>query len=102
FEDGYLPTSRDAALLLGLLAARGAVLRGQGPVSGVGIAVVIAALRRVHAGSCSDLLLSRLRLRYVVLLGTGVYALLVLTAEATVQRGSRAAGWRGVGKHLGL
>jgi AraC-like DNA-binding protein len=75
-----------------LLAARAAVLRWQVAVSAIGIAVVIDALRRIHAGSSSDLLLSRLRLRYVVLLGTGVYALLVLTAEATVQRGSQADG----------
>jgi AraC-like DNA-binding protein len=102
FEDGYLPTARDAALLLGLLAARAAVLRWQVAVPAIGIVVVIDALRRIHAGSGSDLLLSRLRLRYVVLLGTGAYALLVLTAEATVERGSRADGWLGMANDIGL
>jgi AraC-like DNA-binding protein len=102
FDDGYQPTARDAALLLGLLAARTAVLRWPVAVSAVGIAVVIDALRRVHAGSGSDLLLSRLRLRYVVLLGTGIYALLVLTAEAAVQRGSRADAWLSMANDLGL
>lgn len=102
FDDGYLPTARDAALLLGLLAARAAVLRWPVGVSVIGMAVVIDALRRIHAGRGSDLLLSRLRLRSVVLLGTGVYALLVLTAEATVRRGSRADGWLNTANDIGL
>src|SRR5262249_3958375 len=36
-------------------------------------------------------LVSRLRLRYVILGGTGIYNLLILIAEATVVRGSRLA-----------
>ena len=54
------------------------------------------------AGSSSDLLLSRLRLRYAILLGTGIYALLVLIAEATVERGSRADGFLSVANDIGL
>jgi AraC-like DNA-binding protein len=52
------------------------------------LAAVVDALRRIHAGTATDLLLTRLRLRYVILLGTGAYAVLVIVGEATVRRGS--------------
>jgi AraC-like DNA-binding protein len=70
--------------------------------SAIAMAAVVDALRRIHAGTSSDLLLSRLRLRYVILLGTGLYALLVLIAEATVARGSRAEGLLSAANDVGL
>ncbi len=102
FEDSFQPKPVHGALLLGLLAARAAVLQWPIAVSAIGIAAVVDALRRIHAGSSSDLLLSRLRLRYVILLGTGLYALLVLVAEATVERGSRADGLLSAANDAGL
>jgi AraC-like DNA-binding protein len=102
FEDDFRPKPIHGVLLVGLLAARAAVLRWPFAVSAIGIAAVGDALRRVHSGSRSDLLLSRLRLRYVTLLGTGVYALLVLVAEATVERGSRADGLLNAVNDVGL
>jgi len=54
----------------------------------IAMVVVADALRRIHSGASSDLLLSRLRLRYIVLCTTGIYALLVLVAEATTKPGS--------------
>jgi AraC-like DNA-binding protein len=89
FDDAYRPTPAHGALLLALLGARALCLRWPLAVSGIAMAVVVDALRHIHAGTSSDLLISRLRLRYVILLGTGIYALLVI-AEATVKLGSPA------------
>jgi AraC-like DNA-binding protein len=77
--------------LLALLAARMLALRWPLAATGIAAVAVLDALYRIHVGSHSDLLLPRLRLRYVILAGTGVYALAVLAAEATVARGSQAA-----------
>ena len=102
FDDAFQPKPLHGALFLGLLAARAAVLPWRLASAGVAMAVMADALRRIHAGASSDLLLSRLRLRYVVLLGTGVYALLVIVGEATVQRGSRADTLLGATNDVGL
>src|SRR5258708_3450317 len=75
FEDDFLPRPVHGLLLLGWLAARAAVVPWPLAVSAIGAAAVVDALRRIHSGSSSDLLLSRLRLRYATLLGTGIYAL---------------------------
>ena len=90
FDDGFQTKLLHGGLFLGLLAARAAALPWKLASAGIAMAVIADALRHIHSGASSDLLLSRLRLRYMVLLGTGVYALLVLVGEATVQRGSRA------------
>jgi AraC-like DNA-binding protein len=90
FDDAFQPKPQHAAVLLGLLAARALVLPWPLATAAVAIVVVVDALRHIHAGTRSDLLIARLRLRYAVLLGTGVYALLVLLGEATVERGSPA------------
>ena len=102
FEDDFQPKPIHGAALLGLLAARAAVWQWPVVVSAIGIAAVLDALRGIHSGSSSDLLLSRLRLRYATLLGTGIYALLVLVAEATVQRGSWADGFLTMANDVGL
>jgi AraC-like DNA-binding protein len=92
FDDEYRPTIRDAGLLLGALAVRIAVLPWRVAASAVAAVAVLDALRRILAGRSSDLLLSRLRLRSAVLLGTGLYALAVLAGEALVRRGSPIEG----------
>jgi AraC-like DNA-binding protein len=102
FEDDFQPTAVHGLLLVAWLGARAAVVSWPLAVSAIGAAAVLDALRRIHSGSSSDLLLSRLRLRYATLLGTGVYALLVLTAEATVERGSRADGVLSAANDVGL
>jgi AraC-like DNA-binding protein len=102
FEDSFLPRPVHGLLLLGLLGARALVLPWPLAAAAIAIAVVVDALRRILAGTTSDLLLSRLRLRYVILLGTGIYALVVLIAEATVARGSRAADLLTAANDLGL
>lgn len=89
FDDDFQPTPVHGLVLLGCLAVRAAVVSSPLAMSALGVAAVVDALRRIHSGGSSDLLLSRLRLRYATLLGTGVYALHVLAAEAAVQRGSR-------------
>jgi len=85
-----------------LLAARALVVPWPLAASAIAMAVVVDALRHILAGTSSDLMLSRLRLRYVILLGTGFYALLVLIAEATVARGSRADGLLSAANDVGL
>jgi AraC-like DNA-binding protein len=102
FEDSFQPGMVHAALLLGLLAARAAVLSWPLATSGIAMVAVIDALRRIHAGSGADLLLTRLRWRYAILAGTGVYALAVLIAEAFVVRGSQVDVWLNVTNDLGL
>jgi AraC-like DNA-binding protein len=102
FDDSFQPRPVHGALLLALLAVRALFLPWPLAASGIAMTAVIDALRRIHAGSDSDLLLSRLRLRYVILLGTGVYALLVLVAEATVARGSRVDVWLNAANDVGL
>jgi len=88
FEDEYRPTILHGGLLLGALAVRIAVLPWRMAASAVAAVAVVDALRRILAGGSSDLLLSRLRLRSAVLLGTGFYVLAVLAGEALVRRGS--------------
>ena len=90
FDDAFQPRALHGILLLAATVVRALALPWPPVSSGIAIVAVIDALRHIHAGSSSDLLLSRLRLRYTVLLGTGVYALAVLVAEATIQRGSSA------------
>lgn len=102
FDDAFQPKPFHGALFLGLLAARAAALPWRLGAAVIAMAVVADALRHIHAGASSDLLLSRLRLRYMVLLGTGVYALLVLVGEAAVQRGSRADALLGAANDVGL
>jgi AraC-like DNA-binding protein len=104
FEDGFSPAPRQVAILVALLAARAGLAASHGATSqggygptpwtlasnGMAMVVIGDALRRVHKGASADLLLTRLRLRYAVLLGCGVYALLVLMGEASVTPGSSA------------
>ena len=91
FEDGFSAAPRQVAILIVLLAARVALAAGHGATSqggygptsgtlasnGVAMLVIADALRRIHQGARADLLLTRLRLRYAVLLACGVYALVV-------------------------
>jgi AraC-like DNA-binding protein len=102
FDDSFQPGMIHTALLLGLLAARAAVLSWPLATSGIAMVAVVDALRRIHAGSAADLLLSRLRLRYAIQVGTGTYALTVLIAEAIVVRGSHVDAWLSVANDLGL
>ena len=102
FDDSFETKPIDVAALVALLGVRALVLPWRWAVSLVGIVVVVDALRRIHTGASSDLLLSRLRLRYVVVLGTGAYALLVLFAEATLRRGSPADELMGAVNDVGL
>jgi AraC-like DNA-binding protein len=88
FDDAFQPTPLHGVLLLAATGVRTLILPWPWAASGIAMVAVIDALRHIHAGSSSDLLLSRLRLRHTVLLGTGLYALAVLVAEATIQRGS--------------
>jgi AraC-like DNA-binding protein len=102
FDDSFQPKPVHGALLLGLLGARALVVPWPLAAAAIALVVVVDALRRILAGTGSDLLLSRLRLRYVILLGTGIYALLVLIVEATVERGSRADGLLSTANDVGL
>jgi len=102
FDDTFQPKPLHGALLLGLLGARALVVPWPPAAAVIAMAVVVDALRHILAGTSSDLLLSRLRLRHVILLGTGIYALLVLIAEATVERGSRAEGLLSAANDIGL
>jgi AraC-like DNA-binding protein len=89
FEDDFHATKAHVGLLLAALALRALVVPWRVVASAVALVAVIDALRRILAGRSSDLLLSRLRLRSAVLLGTGIYAVLVLVGEAVLRRGSR-------------
>lgn len=102
FDDSFQTRPIHVIALLGLLGVRALVLSWPWAAAAIGMLVVVDGLRRIHTGASSDLLLSRLRLRYVVVLGTGVYALLVLIAEASVTRGSRADGLLGAANDIGL
>lgn len=102
FDDAFHPRVRHGVLLIAAVVVRAVVLPWPWLASGIAMVAVIDALRRIHAGSGSDLLLSRLRLRYTVLLGTGVYALAVLIAEATIQRGSSVDALMGGVNDVGL
>src|SRR4029450_12959341 len=76
FEDGFSPTRAQVACLVLLLAARGGVVAVRGGPSlneygptpwnlasnGVAMVAIADALRRIHMGAGSDLLLTRLRL----------------------------------------
>ena len=61
-----------------------------------GLGFVLHALIQVHVGARSDLVLPRLRLRYVVLTLTGTYILLELLAEASL----REAATTGIGDRV--
>jgi AraC-like DNA-binding protein len=116
FEDGFSPAAWQVAILSALLAARVGLAAGRGPASqggygptpwtlasnGMAMVVVADALRRIHKGARVDLLLTRLRVRYGVLLACGVYALLVLAAEASVTPGSPADRWLSLLNAVGL
>jgi AraC-like DNA-binding protein len=116
FEDAFRPSARQLGALALLLAVRGGVAAGRGgaPLTGYGptpwtlasnglaIVVIADALRRIHAGAGADLLLPRLRLRHTLLLSSGVYALAVLVAEATVAPGSTADRWLSLVNAVGL
>jgi AraC-like DNA-binding protein len=91
FDDAFQLRPVQGVLLLAALATRILVLRWPVAASAIAAVAVLDALYRIHAGKQTDLLLSRLRLRYVILGGTGLYALLILAAEATVARGSPVA-----------
>jgi AraC-like DNA-binding protein len=102
FDDAFQPRTVHGAFLLGLLGVRALVAPWPLAVSAIAIAVVFDAFRHILAGTSSDLLLSRLRLRYAILLGTGLYVLLVLIAEGTVTRGSRVDGFLSAANDIGL
>ena len=102
FDDAFQPRAVHGALLLGLLGARALVARWPLAVSAIAIAMVVDAFRHILSGTSSDLLLSRLRLRYAILVGTGIYSLLVLIAEGTVTRGSTVDGLLSVANDIGL
>jgi AraC-like DNA-binding protein len=102
FDDAFLPGIGMVALLLGLLLLRALVLPWPLAAAGIAMVAVVDALRRILAGAGSDLLLSRLRLRYVIVLGTGLYALVVLIAEAILARGSRAEALLSAANDVGL
>jgi AraC-like DNA-binding protein len=102
FDDSFEPTPLHVAALAALLGIRSLVLSWPWASSAVAMVVVVDALRRIHSGASSDLLLSRLRLRYAVVLGSAAYALLVLIAEATVRQGSRADLVFGTANDVGL
>src|SRR5262249_52448526 len=71
----FEPRPLHVAALAALLGVRALVLPWPWAASAVAIVVIVDALRRIHSGASSDLLLSRLRLRYAVVVGAGVYAL---------------------------
>jgi AraC-like DNA-binding protein len=102
FDDAFEPRPVHGVLLLGLLVIRALVVPWPIAESGIGLVAIVDALRRIHAGTATDLLLRRLRLRYVVLLGTGIYAVLVLVAEASVPRGSALDGVLNRANDVGL
>jgi AraC-like DNA-binding protein len=102
FDDAFQPRPVHGALVLGLLVVRALVLPWPLAASGIALAAVVDALRRIHGGTETDLLLTRLRLRYVVLLGTGLYAVIVIIAEATVPRGSALDGMLSSVNDVGL
>jgi hypothetical protein len=88
FDDSFQTKPLHAVVLLALLGIRALLLPWPLAAAAIGIALVVDALRQIHTGADSDLLVSRLRLRYVIVIGSGFYALLVLIGEATVTRGS--------------
>ena len=102
FDDSFQTRPIHVLSLLGLLGVRALVVSWPWAAAAVAMVVVVDGLRRIHGGASSDLLVSRLRLRYVVVLGTGVYALLVLIAEATLTRGARADGGLDTANDIGL
>src|SRR5690349_1623658 len=55
FDDAFQARAIDAFVLLGLLAVRASVLRWPLAASTIAMVVVVDALRRIHAGSHSDL-----------------------------------------------
>ena len=99
FDDAFRWTAAHAGVGVVLLLARwlatmlamGRLPGGSGPgspwpVASAGIAVVVVAeaLWQLYKGAPSDLVLSRLRLRYWVLMVSGAYALLVIVGEVVV------------------
>ena len=99
FDDAFRWTAAHAGISavlllvrwLATLLAMGRLPGGSGPgspwqVASAGIAVVVVAeaLLQLYKGAPSDLVLSRLRLRYWVLMVSGAYALLVIVGEVLV------------------
>ena len=93
FDDDFRLGPRHVALLAGSLLASAFA----SPASGlagplvrllprvIGLAFAVHALLTLYAGARSDLVVSRLRLRYVVLWSTGTYILLKLLLDAFVE-----------------
>jgi AraC-like DNA-binding protein len=93
FDDDFRLGPRHLALLAGSLLASAFA----SPASGlaeplvrllpkvIGLAFAIHALLTLYVGARSDLVVSRLRLRYVVLWSTGTYILLKLLLDAFVE-----------------
>ncbi len=102
FEDAFEPGPLHFAALAALIGVRSLVVPWRWASSAIAIVVVLDALRRIHAGVSTDLLVSRLRLRYVVVVASAAYALLILTGEAILRRGSPAEAVMGALNDLGL
>lgn len=102
FDDSFQAKPAHVVALLALLGLRALVVSWPLAAAAIGIAAVVDALRHIHTGAVSDLLVSRLRLRYVIVVGSGVYALLILIGEAAVTRGSRADLFLAAANDMGL
>jgi AraC-like DNA-binding protein len=93
FDDDFSFSWRHAALLAIPLAAAWVSRTEDGGASAllrllpkvIGLAFVIHALLTVYVGARSDLVVSRLRLRYVVLWSTGTYILMKTLLDAFVE-----------------
>jgi AraC-like DNA-binding protein len=110
FDDDFAPSHLHAAILLVVVGVgftgwlidvepRLTIVMGRSAVSDfwaiaprlLGVGLVVHALIRTYVGAGSDLVVSRLRLRYGVLVVAGTYILLVLMAEVFL-RDSAATG----------
>jgi AraC-like DNA-binding protein len=89
FDDDFRLGVRHIALLAGSVLVAWACATGTAPLQRllptmVGLAFAVHALLTVYVGRRSDLVVSRLRLRYLVLWSTGTYILLKLILDALV------------------
>ena len=90
FDDDFRLGSHHLALLATLPVASWFAAAGDSPLPRllpklIGLAFVIHALLTIYVGARADLVVSRLRLRYVVLWPTGTYILLKLLLDAFVE-----------------
>lgn len=93
FDDDFRLGSRHLALLAVSLLASALASPASGPAGPllrllpkvIGLAFAVHALLTIYVGAHSDLVVSRLRLRYVVLWSTGTYILLKLLLDAFVE-----------------